>query len=137
MQLARQLPAIAPLLGFALKGGVTRRESARVNRLTLAEEERMALAGGLEGFEPLQSAGGGGRGVVDGDRTTSLPQTDEEWAAEDGVGRPVFPGGRVIDGMDSQPARIEDEFVAGDAVEVDFGGPLEYLSVKINAQIQV
>jgi hypothetical protein len=74
---------------------------------------------------------------VHGDGSTALPQLDAEGRAEDGVGGAEIPRSGVIDAVDFERARVEEEGVAGEAVEVDLGGAGEYLLIKIDLQIQV
>jgi len=127
----------ARLEGDAYAGRVLEGDPASgVDGLGLGEQEGMLFAGGLSGIEPLEAAGGGRRPVVDGDGAGGWLD-DEEGPAEDVVRRSQFPGFRAVDGRDFQVARVEDQLVAGEEIEVDFGRAFQYLSAKIDAEKEV
>ena len=64
------------VVGDAHAGRILQRNpTARVNRLILAEEKRISLAGGLLRTEPLEAAGRGSRGILNIHRS-------RRWAAD-------------------------------------------------------
>ena len=123
-----------------------RDEAARVDRLGLRVQERMAFAGGLLWFQPLQRECVRGCRVADHDFRRVRRHLDAQWSTqvlrfvadrERRLGKTVARSG--TNGFDREPASIEDQRPVGfvQAIDVQPGLAKEHPLFKIDGEVEV